>query len=122
MRRLRDSNPRYPLEVYTLSRRAPSTTRTSLQFIRVAKVRIIYSKKCTTDNLSVFQCIWAKICHWVTEAQSLIVYNLECLGRRSLRLLRCSEFKIDLLFRISGIIDKSINCNFKPQLKNQYFA
>ena len=29
-RRLRDSNPRYPLEVYTLSRRAPSTTRTSL--------------------------------------------------------------------------------------------
>ena len=30
-RRLRDSNPRYPLEVYTLSRRAPSTTRTSLQ-------------------------------------------------------------------------------------------
>ena len=30
MRRLRDSNPRYPLEVYTLSRRAPSTTRTSL--------------------------------------------------------------------------------------------
>gem|GEM_PF-4494241 len=30
LRRLRDSNPRYPLEVYTLSRRAPSTTRTSL--------------------------------------------------------------------------------------------
>ncbi len=29
-RRVRDSNPRYPLEVYTLSRRAPSTTRTTL--------------------------------------------------------------------------------------------
>jgi hypothetical protein len=32
LRRLRDSNPRYPLEVYTLSRRAPSTTRTSLHY------------------------------------------------------------------------------------------
>src|SRR5688572_19059227 len=39
MRRLRDSNPRYPFEVYTLSRRAPSTTRTSLQ-IRAAKIRL----------------------------------------------------------------------------------
>lgn len=36
LRRLRDSNPRYPLEVYTLSRRAPSTTRTSLQFFAFA--------------------------------------------------------------------------------------
>jgi hypothetical protein len=31
MRRGRDSNPRYPFEVYTLSRRAPSTTRTPLR-------------------------------------------------------------------------------------------
>lgn len=31
-RRERDSNPRYPFEVYTLSRRAPSTTRTPLLF------------------------------------------------------------------------------------------
>jgi hypothetical protein len=30
-RRETDSNPRYPFEVYTLSRRAPSTTRTPLQ-------------------------------------------------------------------------------------------
>jgi phage-related protein len=30
-RRERDSNPRYAINVYTLSRRAPSTTRTSLQ-------------------------------------------------------------------------------------------
>lgn len=30
LRRERDSNPRYPFEVYTLSRRAPSTTRTPL--------------------------------------------------------------------------------------------
>ena len=37
-RRLRDSNPRYTLEVYTLSRRAPSTTRTSLQ-LRTAKIQ-----------------------------------------------------------------------------------
>jgi len=29
-RRERDSNPRYALDVYTLSRRAPSTTRTPL--------------------------------------------------------------------------------------------
>ena len=32
LRRERDSNPRYPFEAYTLSRRAPSTTRTSLQY------------------------------------------------------------------------------------------
>ena len=31
-RRERDSNPRYTLGVYTLSRRASSTTRASLQF------------------------------------------------------------------------------------------
>ena len=31
-RRGRDSNPRYPFEVYTLSRRALSTTQTSLLF------------------------------------------------------------------------------------------
>src|SRR5712675_2170318 len=37
-RRLRDSNPRYPLEVYTLSRRAPSTTRTSLHYIFTATI------------------------------------------------------------------------------------
>ena len=30
-RRERDSNPRYAINVYTLSRRAPSTTRTSLR-------------------------------------------------------------------------------------------
>lgn len=36
-RRERDSNPRYPFEVYTLSRRAPSTTRTPLHY-GVAKV------------------------------------------------------------------------------------
>jgi hypothetical protein len=30
LRRVRDSNPRYPFGVYTLSRRAPSTTRTTL--------------------------------------------------------------------------------------------
>ena len=32
LRRGRDSNPRYPLGVYTLSRRAPSTTRPPLQW------------------------------------------------------------------------------------------
>ena len=32
-RRRRDSNPRYPFEVYTLSRRAPSTARTLLLFL-----------------------------------------------------------------------------------------
>ena len=31
-RRVRDSNPRYPFGVYTLSRRAPSTTRTTLHY------------------------------------------------------------------------------------------
>jgi hypothetical protein len=39
-RRLRDSNPRYPLEVYTLSRRAPSTTRTSL-LLKAANVHLV---------------------------------------------------------------------------------
>ena len=38
----RDSNPRYPFEVYTLSRRAPSTTRPPLciflPFITVAQI------------------------------------------------------------------------------------
>src|SRR6188472_4003566 len=34
-RRERDSNPRYAMNVYTLSRRAPSTARTSLQSQRV---------------------------------------------------------------------------------------
>ena len=34
MRRKRDSNPRYTLGVYTLSRRASSTTRASLQNVR----------------------------------------------------------------------------------------
>lgn len=33
MRRERDSNPRYALGVYTLSRRASSTTRASLQYV-----------------------------------------------------------------------------------------
>src|ERR1051325_2165709 len=37
-RRERDSNPRYPFEVHTLSRRAPSTTRPSLP---IAKKRSI---------------------------------------------------------------------------------
>ena len=32
-RRRRDSNPRYPFEVYTLSRRAPSTARTLLLYL-----------------------------------------------------------------------------------------
>ncbi len=32
MQRGRDSNPRYPFEVYTLSRRAPSTTRPPLYY------------------------------------------------------------------------------------------
>src|SRR3954451_5907088 len=41
-RRVRDSNPRYPLGVYTLSRRAPSTTRTTLLF-RAAKITVIPS-------------------------------------------------------------------------------
>jgi hypothetical protein len=43
LRRLRDSNPRYPLEVYTLSRRAPSTTRTSL--LGGAKIRVSTQKR-----------------------------------------------------------------------------
>ena len=42
-RRLRDSNPRYPLEVYTLSRRAPSTTRTSL-LLKDCKNNLIQSE------------------------------------------------------------------------------
>ncbi len=37
LRRERDSNPRYAFGVYTLSRRAPSTTRPSLQNIRAQK-------------------------------------------------------------------------------------
>ena len=57
MRRERDSNPRYPFGVYTLSRRAPSTTRPSLPtpnllnagtypFNRLAKLqKIEYAQK-----------------------------------------------------------------------------
>ena len=41
-RREWDSNPRYPFGVYTLSRRAPSTTRTSLHYLgRGTKIRKI---------------------------------------------------------------------------------
>ena len=36
LRREGDSNPRYPLGVYTLSRRASSTTRASLLFFKSA--------------------------------------------------------------------------------------
>ena len=32
MRRGRDSNPRYPFEIYKLSRHAPSAARTPLQY------------------------------------------------------------------------------------------
>ena len=48
MRRERDSNPRYALGVYTLSRRASSTTRASLQYKRklpILKTSANYKKK-----------------------------------------------------------------------------
>ncbi len=38
-RRERDSNPRYAINVYTLSRRAPSTARTSLLVKTARKVK-----------------------------------------------------------------------------------
>lgn len=38
LRRKRDSNPRYPFGAYTLSRRAPSTTRTLLRLNRKNKI------------------------------------------------------------------------------------
>ena len=38
-RRGRDSNPRYAINVYTLSRRAPSATRTPLQFGRSCRTQ-----------------------------------------------------------------------------------
>ena len=41
LRREGDSNPRYPLGVYTLSRRASSTTRAPL-LVRGAKVREVF--------------------------------------------------------------------------------
>ena len=49
-RRERDSNPRYAINVYTLSRRAPSATRTPLRissrhFIRYQFVNPCYDKK-----------------------------------------------------------------------------
>src|SRR5690606_15603585 len=51
LRRVRDSNPRDPFGAYTLSRRAPSTTRPTLLggiFFRDAKVRKsrLFSKPC----------------------------------------------------------------------------
>ncbi len=48
MRRERDSNPWYPFEVHTLSRRAPSTTRTPLLFYltkSAVKLQIISEPK-----------------------------------------------------------------------------
>ena len=47
LRREGDSNPRYPLGVYTLSRRASSTTRAPL-LVRGAKVREVFGiTKCS---------------------------------------------------------------------------
>ena len=43
MRREGDSNPRNPLEVYTLSRRASSATRASLRKT-IAKIEIIFER------------------------------------------------------------------------------
>ena len=39
-RRERDSNPRYGVTVYTLSRRAPSTTRTPLRKLLTARTLV----------------------------------------------------------------------------------
>ena|GEM_PF-6499322 len=47
MRRKRDSNPRYALDVYTLSRRASSTTRAPL----LSKTNAKYEKKITRNFL-----------------------------------------------------------------------
>ena len=41
LRRGRDSNPRYPFEVYTLSRRALSTTQTPLLFAPANVIQIL---------------------------------------------------------------------------------
>jgi hypothetical protein len=43
LRRGRDSNPRYPFEVYTLSRRALSTTQTPLRLYNLLFFQIIIS-------------------------------------------------------------------------------
>ena len=44
MQRGRDSNPRYPFEVYTLSRRAPSTTRPPLSILTFKGVELTKKK------------------------------------------------------------------------------
>lgn len=52
-RRRRDSNPRYPFEVYTLSRRAPSTARTLLQYSENnAFVRSVEQRLQKRDNVT----------------------------------------------------------------------
>jgi hypothetical protein len=48
-RRERDSNPRYAIHVYTLSRRAPSTTRTSLRIFQTATFACYCSCSYTTS-------------------------------------------------------------------------
>ena len=57
-RRERDSNPRNPLGVYTLSRRASSTTRASLQKRATASLkRVQNTKKIAYPNVSVHKSI-----------------------------------------------------------------
>ena len=43
-RRERDSNPRYALDAHTISNRAPSTTRPSLQTVLYIKQKIIFAR------------------------------------------------------------------------------
>src|SRR5690606_27031491 len=49
-RRVRDSNSRYPFGVYTLSRRAPSTTRTTLLFKDCKSIKIFESERILLDH------------------------------------------------------------------------
>ena len=53
LRREGDSNPRYPLGVYTLSRRASSTTRASLLFFN----RVPFTLFLHPSNVFSYKCI-----------------------------------------------------------------
>ena len=53
MRRGRDSNPRYPFEVYTLSRRALSTTQTPLREMDCKCIIIALNIEYSIPNIDV---------------------------------------------------------------------
>ena len=86
MRRERDSNPRYTLGVYTLSRRASSTTRASLQFKR----RFLGKRAQITKKKSLTLLSLCKI----TEIIDYLLFQVQIIFKKTLFALKMSGFLI----------------------------